>query len=81
MNYNTVNLLRDGAMVQLQHEAELYQDGYITAEECMKESNEILYFFLYALNNSGANCDCVISQHAANFEKYKNWVDERIANE
>lgn len=81
MNYSTVNLLKDGAMVQLQHIAELYQDGYLTAEECAKESNDILYSFQYALNDSNVDCSCIVRQHIINFEKYKNWIDERIANE
>lgn len=81
MNYTTVNLLKDGAMVQLQHIAELYQDDYLTAEECLKESNEILYSLLYALNDSNADCLCVVRQHIANFERYRTWVNERITNE
>lgn len=45
MNHSTMNLLKDGAMAQLQEIASLYEEGYITAEECAKESNEVLYAF------------------------------------
>lgn len=81
MNYSTVNLLKDGAMTQLQTTAKLYEEGYITAEECVRESSEILYSFIYALNDSGVNLDCIEQQHFKNFCKYKDWVNERIANE
>ena len=81
MNYSTVNLLKDGAIMQLQTTAKLCEEGYITAEECLRGSNEILYFFIYALNDSSVNLDCVKQQHFKNFCKYKDWVNERIANE
>lgn len=80
MNYSTMNLLKDGAMMQLQTTAKLYEEDYITAEECVRESNEILYSFIYALNDSGVNLDCIEQQHFKNFCRYKDWVNERIAN-
>lgn len=81
MNYSTMNLLKDGAMAQLQEIASLYEANYITAEECAKESNNVLYSLIYALSDTIVNFDCVEGQHEKNFKRYKNWVDERIANE
>ena len=81
MNYSTANLLKDGAITQLQIVAKLYEEGSITAEDCARESNEILYSFIYALNDSGVNLNCIEQQHFKNFCRYKNWVNERIANE
>ena len=52
MNYSTMNLLKDGAMTQLQEIAALYEANYITAEECIKESNNVLYSLICALSDT-----------------------------
>lgn len=80
MNYSIANMLKDGAMAQLQNITKLYRDGYITAEECAQESNEILYAFISALIDSGVDCDCIEMQHTINFDIYRSWVAGRIAD-
>lgn len=82
MNYKTKLLIRDGAMSQLEYIAKLYKNGYITAEECAEKSNEVLYTVLSSFTSDDLICyDFIEEQHKSNFYKYKNWVDERIANE
>ena len=78
MNYITKILIRDGAMSQLKNLYKLYKDEYITAEECIKESNGVLYSFLSALDESNVDYDCIIAQHRANFNRYKDWVNEKL---
>ena len=81
MNHSTMNLLKDGAMTQLQEIASLYEEGYITAEECIEESNNVLYSLICALSDYLVNFDCIERQHQLNFKRYKNWVNERIVDE
>lgn len=82
MNHKIRLLIRDGAMSQLDYIAKLYRNGNITAEECARESNDVLYTVLSSLTSDDCiHYDLMKERHKANFYKYKNWVDERIANE
>lgn len=78
MKYTTKALLKDGAMSQLQYAASFYEQELITARECIEQSNLILYNFLDSLDETDLHYEDIIGQHRANFNRYEDWVTERL---
>lgn len=79
MNYSAKSLIRDGIIARLMQVRKDYENGRLTAKECITLSNSCLYTFIFALDEDDAGYNEVVNQYKFNFKIYENWVNEKVS--